>query len=268
MRTIAHLSDLHFGTVDPVIADGLARQLQSLKPSLVVVSGDLTQRARRGQFLEAKRFLERLPRPQLVVPGNHDVPLYDVLRRFGSPLGRYKSVIQTELNPTYSDEELFVAGVNTARSLTWKSGRVSEDQIAQLRERLKGARGRFKVIVTHHPFIPPPMSPEAGIDLGRAADALTVLEDYRVDLLLAGHLHHGYAGDTRAHFDSARRSIIAAQAGTATSRRVREEPNAFNWITLDQATITIQMMAWDGSRFTQASTQCYTLTGDAWIPEC
>lgn len=267
MRTIAHISDLHFGTADPVVADGLLRQLQSRPPSLVVVSGDLTQRARRGQFAEARRFLDRLPPPCLVVPGNHDVPLYDVLRRFASPLGRYRRQIQRELDPVFSDEELFVAGVNTARSLTWKSGRVSCDQIAHLRERLKTAHGRFKVVVTHHPFIPPPMSLDAGIDLGRAAEALTVLEDFRVDLLLAGHLHHGYAGDTRAHFDSARRSIIAVQAGTAISRRVREEPNAFNWITLDGATIVVQMLAWDGSRFTEASRHAYRLVEDAWVSE-
>lgn len=265
MRTIAHISDLHFGTAVPDVTEGLLRDLRAKAPSLIVVSGDLTQRARRSQFKAARAFLDQLTAPYLVVPGNHDVPLYDVVRRFASPLGRYQNVIQDELNPVYEDDEIFVAGVNTARSLVWKAGRISMDQVQQLRSRLAQAGNRFKVVVTHHPFIPSPMSEGAGIDLGRAAEALTVLEEFKVDLLLAGHLHHGYTGDTRAHFASAQRSIIAVQAGTAISRRVRHEPNAYNWITLERDSITVDVCAWQNREFSSVRTAKFALQNEVWV---
>ncbi len=265
MKTIAHISDLHFGTALPDVAAGLLEELRAKAPSLVVISGDLTQRARRRQFKEARAFLDQLPSPYLVVPGNHDVPLYDVARRFVSPLGRYQEIIQRELDPTYQDEELFVAGLNTARSSVWKAGRISEEQIERLRRRLSTAGDRFKVVVTHHPFIPSPLSVGAGIDLGRASEALSVLEEAQVDLLLAGHLHHGYSGDTRSHFASARRSIIAVQAGTAVSRRVRHEPNAYNWIVLERTTIAVEIRAWAEGAFRENRTSRFALRGAAWV---
>src|SRR5436190_16940942 len=98
MRTIAHISDLHFGRLDPPVAEGLVADLADRKPSLLVVSGDFTQRAREGQFRAAADFLKRLPTPQLLVPGNHDIPLYNLIRRFFFPLDRYRRIIGDELS--------------------------------------------------------------------------------------------------------------------------------------------------------------------------
>lgn len=269
MKTVAHLSDLHFGAERPEIAAALRDELRALAPSLVVISGDLTQRARGGQFAAARDYLASLPGPQLVVPGNHDVPLYDVARRFLAPLARYRRFIHDELNPVYDDGELFVAGLNTARSLTWKSGRISPGQIEHLQARLRPSAARFKIVVTHHPFIPPPFkgSPGARIDLvGRAARALGVLDAGKVDLLLAGHLHHGYSGDTRTHYPAARRAIISAQAGTAISRRVRAgDPNGYNRITLGDDTIAIEVRTWRDSAFTTLHSVNYHRREDGWI---
>jgi 3',5'-cyclic AMP phosphodiesterase CpdA len=267
MRVIAHISDLHFGTAVTELAEQLVAELHAQQPSLVVISGDLTQRARADQFRQARDYLKRLPGPQLVVPGNHDVPLYDVVRRFASPLGRYKRYVTAELNPIYQDEELFVAGLNTARSLTWQNGRISTGQLKELRRALKGAGPRFKVVVTHHPFIPPPAELHAGTALvGRAAEALSLMDEHDVDLLLAGHYHHGYAGNTRAYYPAARRSIVAAQAGTAISRRIRGEPNAYNWITLERSRLTVESRGWNGRVFVAARVSDYTLQGSAWVP--
>lgn len=265
MRTIAHISDLHFGTEIAVVADALARELHARAPSLVVVSGDLTQRARRRQFAAAREFLARLPQPQLVVPGNHDVPLYDVARRFFAPLLRYRRFIGEELDPAFADDEIFVSGLNTARSFTWKSGRISVAQLDTLTRRLAEAGNRRKIVVTHHPFIPPPH--DAGIQLvGRATLAIPLLNAAGVDLLLAGHLHRGYAGDIRPHYPAERRALIAVQAGTATSGRTRDEPNAYNWITIDRDRIGIAVRVWNGHAFEPVRENIYQRSDEGWTP--
>lgn len=266
MRCIAHISDLHFGTEDPAIAAGLMEDLHRQDPSLIAVSGDLTQRARGGQFREAKKFLDDLPRPQVVVPGNHDVPLYDIFRRFLSPLGRYRRIICKDVNPYYEDMEIKLLGINTARSLTWKSGRISLEQVKQIHQRMCPTAGdQFKILMTHHPFIPPPGDPVHAIDLvGRAAVALPVLDECRVDLLLAGHLHHGYSGDVRTYYPATSRSIIVVQAGTAISRRIRTEPNGYNVLRLDRTTIEIEVRVWNGSAFVTDKRAVYRLKDSEW----
>src|ERR687889_1424872 len=118
MHRIIHLSDVHFGRTDPVVVAAVLALVRRMEPHLVVVSGDLTQRARAWQFREAREFLDALPRPQIVVPGNHDVPLYNVFARFFQPLDNYKEHITRDLEPFYADAEIAVLGVNTARSLT------------------------------------------------------------------------------------------------------------------------------------------------------
>ena len=263
MKTVAHISDLHFGAHLPEVAGALRADLHAHAPSLVVVSGDLTQRARRSQFSRARDFLASLPQPQLVVPGNHDVPLYDFLRRFLSPLGRYTRFVSAETNPHFSDDELFVVGLNTARSLTWKNGRISRAQLEKLQALLPQAGSRLKIVVTHHPFIPPPGG--EGIALvGRAALAIPILLANNVDLLLAGHLHHGYVGDTRAHYPGSDRGIIAVQAGTAISHRVRAEPNAYHLLHLSRDRIEIETRIYRDGAFAALQHQRFERHGALW----
>ena len=271
MKTLAHISDLHFGTEDSRVAEGLVRDLRRIQPELVINSGDFTQRARRSQFKSAAEFMDRLPSPQLSVPGNHDVPLFDIFRRFLSPLGRYKKYISNELIPRYVDDDLTVLGINTTRSLTWKSGRISVHQIDEMERILSSLPPTyFKIVVTHHPFLPPPGKEDTGVDLvGRASSALEVLELYKVDLLLAGHLHHGYTGDVRAQYPSSERAIIVAQAGTAISNRVRHEPNGYNVIRLKDKYIEIEVRRWSESddTFTEAETIEFALEDGQWTAQ-
>src|ERR1700756_4010731 len=134
-KVIAHLSDLYFGRIDPATVEPILEAVRNLKPDVVAISGDLTQRARRQEFADARRFLEKLPEPRVVVPGNHDVPLHNPYSRFVSGLSLYREYISNEPEPIYVGEGIAVAGVNTARALTWKGGRINRTQIERVRAR-------------------------------------------------------------------------------------------------------------------------------------
>lgn len=270
LRTIAHISDLHFGTVDPAVAEGLIGDICARKPSVVVASGDFTQRARVGQFQEAADYLKRLPFPTITVPGNHDIPLFNLIRRFFFPLTRYRRIINNDLRPVYRDDELVILGLNTARPFSWswdgfwKDGRISEEQLLDVQLTFCDAPDSvFKIVVTHHPFIPPPGERMKGM-VHNARRALVRMEECNVDLLLAGHLHRGYSGDVRTHYERAKRSILSVQASTATSTRRRGEPNAYNWITIDHDALAIEVRAWNGEQFQTIDTTQYHKRDHAW----
>ena len=260
--TIAHLSDLHFGRVDGSLAEALLTDLAALAPTLVVVSGDLTQRARRTQFRDARRFLDRLPAPYLVVPGNHDIPLYDVVRRAFKPLDRYRETITGDLAPTYLDDALAVLGLNTARPSVWKEGRISKAQLALIRWLGSVDGARLRVLVTHHPFIPPP-GRETPL-VRRGAEALRIAAECGVDVCLGGHLHVGYTGDGRAYHPGLGRSIVVVQAGTAISNRRRGEPNGYNFlrVTRDQLEVEVRIAA--GGRYAPLRSSRFARTATGW----
>jgi 3',5'-cyclic AMP phosphodiesterase CpdA len=265
MKTIAHLSDLHFGKEDPPVVEGLVRELEAKRPSLVAVSGDLTQRARAGQFRAARAFLDRMPAPIVVVPGNHDIPLFNVVARWLAPLGGYTRHIHADPEPFFHDEALAVMGVNTARPGKWSDGRLSEQQIERIREHFCPIPERvFKVIVTHHPFIPSP-GDRAHALVERGFQALQAAEQCGVDLLLAGHLHMGFTGDVRPHYLSIRRSMLVAQAGTSTSHRRRGEPNTYNWIVVDPPRLSIEQRGWDVDAFVTRAVTRYVKREDEWM---
>jgi 3',5'-cyclic AMP phosphodiesterase CpdA len=264
MRTIAHISDVHFGADDPPVVEGLIADLAGRKPDLVVVSGDLTQRARAGQYRRAAEFLRRLPEPRLVVPGNHDIPMFNVAARFLSPLGNYHKYVAADLCPVYQDDKLTVVGLNSARSFTHKSGWLSTAQVELAKARFAAARpGSVKVLVTHHPFIPPPRHPKADVIL-RGESYLPMLEAAGVDLLLAGHLHLAYHDDLRSHYKASRASVLSVQAGTATSTRRRGEPNAYNWITISPDLCSVTVRAWCDGKFAQSLVTRYECVDGAW----
>jgi len=264
MRLIAHISDLHFGMEDERIAEGLLEDIAGFHPSVVVISGDLTQRARKKQFLSAGAFIRKILVPCLVVPGNHDIPLYDVFRRTLTPLRRYRHYITADLNPVFQDDELMILGATTARAAAFKNGRISTAQIRDLAEKLCAAAGPlFKVLVTHHPFLPPRDDPYAAL-VGRGALAVGALEPCGIDLLLSGHFHRDYMGDLQSHYITVKRSILVAQAGTAISKRTRGDKNSYERIIIDQPDICFDRFAWDGRRFAKTMTTRYKKVNGAW----
>jgi 3',5'-cyclic AMP phosphodiesterase CpdA len=267
VRTLVHLSDLHFGRVDAAVVGPLVAVIEGLRPDVVAVSGDLTQRARDEQFQEAREFLDRLPKvPQIVVPGNHDVPLWNAFKRFLQPLEGFRRFITDDLEPFYADDEIAIIGVNTARSLTVKHGRINEQQVARVRELLCRIDDRVaKVVVTHHPFDLPEGYDESEL-VGRARMAMETLAACGADLLLAGHLHVGHTGHTAKRYEISGHSALVVQAGTATSSRVRGEMNSFNLIRLKHPHVNVVRYAFrpEQKTFAPASSEHFQHTPDGW----
>lgn len=261
MKTIAHLSDLHFGAEDAAIAHALEDDLAAAAPNLIAVSGDVTQRARPREFDAARAWIDRLPGAKVVVPGNHDVPLWDVVRRAVRPFERYRRAFG-ELEPLWEDDELLVMGVNTARSMTISSGRINESQVERVRERIaEDAARRLRVVVAHHPFV----EAHHGV-VGRGHSAMREFAEAGLDLVLAGHHHTvftGLLGDWHVGLTS---SMLVSHASTALSHRRRGgEKNGWTRIDVEPDQIAFHVREWDGTRFLLAKEACFRRAGSRWL---
>ena len=266
MRTLVHLSDLHFGRVDARLLQPLAALVNRTKPDVIAVSGDLTQRAKPEQFREAKAWLDTLEAPKVVVPGNHDVPYYRVWERFASPLGAYRENFDENVEPEFVDDELAVIGINSARSLTFKGGRINAEQLERLTERLAPLpRNLLKVVVTHHPFSLPEDADEDDL-IGRGKLAMKTFHELGVDLLLAGHMHTTLASSTAKRYPIEGYAALVVQAGTATSTRGRGEVNSFNILRLQPDRVEIERHGWGEEHLEYRAVErfAYARVGDAW----
>jgi 3',5'-cyclic AMP phosphodiesterase CpdA len=248
---IAHITDLHFGAEDPAVVAALTEELNADPPDLVAISGDLTQGAHISEFRAARAFLNGLQAPSLAVPGNHDISPYNLPERFLDPYARWRRTISSETSPTWRNENVAVIGLNSARRLglhwDWSRGRVTHMRLAQLLARLDALPAELvKVVVMHHPLLPPELAPRTPV-AGGAVAALRALEARKVRLVLAGHLHRGF---TRLASPSGAQPLIV-QGATATSVRLRGEPNAYNQITIrPDGDVDLQVRIWDGHMWT------------------
>jgi 3',5'-cyclic AMP phosphodiesterase CpdA len=203
------------------------------------------------------------------VPGNHDIPLYDVLRRFLSPLTRYKRHIDDSLCPFLDLPDLTILGINTARSLTFKDGHINEEQIAFIRDSFAEADpGKPRLLVMHHPLFALPVGdgPQLGKAMEDSEAALDVIADLGVDLVLAGHNHRASVHHSNELVHGAGHTLIV-QAGTATSTRLRGEDQSFNRIELDRDGITVTIQRWTEGRFASGDSETYHRSGDQWRRE-
>jgi 3',5'-cyclic AMP phosphodiesterase CpdA len=247
MLTILHFSDLHFGApYHPAVGEALLRFAAELDPDLVVASGDFTQRAREEQFQAARHYLDRLPRvPLVVTPGNHDVPLYRVRERLVSPYAHYQRYISPELDTVTRVPGAVIVSLNSTSPLrSVVNGRISRWQIEFARHALVGTDpDTLRVVVAHHHFAPPPDF-EGAKPMPQAQRALDAFTAMRVDLILGGHLHRAYIGnslDVYAGIDR-EHGIAIVQSGTSTSRRGRareREKNSFNLLRVDKRLIRV-----------------------------
>jgi 3',5'-cyclic AMP phosphodiesterase CpdA len=264
---ILHLSDLHFGAHDEELVRAVERQADELKPDLVVISGDFTQRARTEQFREACEFLGALRErghEVLGVPGNHDVPLYDVLRRFLSPLARYRRYIDETLCPFIELPGVAVLGINTARSMTFKDGRINKDQVQFIRDTFaRTPSTSVRILVTHHPLLALEVGGEVERAIGRQEMALDAVEESGVDMLLAGHNHHASSQDASDLVTRAG-GVLVVQAGTATSTRVREQEQSFNTIDIAGGSVTVTVHSWSGGSFEAKDANRYDWQSGRW----
>jgi 3',5'-cyclic AMP phosphodiesterase CpdA len=243
MRRIVHLSDLHCPPDRPTQAEQLIVAVAEAKPDLVVVTGDLTRAGRKHEFDAARRLLDRLPGTHLIVPGNHDVPLFNIAERFAAPFNRFHERVAGTKPAAFIDQEIAVAGLNTARGvqarLNWSRGVATPRSVTMALSLLDQAPiEAVRILVSHHPIVPDLRDPGRSMTRG-AKHALVLADEHHISILMHGHLHRARA---ELIASSAREAIVIG-AGTALSDREREEPASFNVVAIDGMAVSVTEMA-------------------------
>lgn len=236
MRRILHLSDLHFGRTRPDLLDPLLRLAAEIAPDLVAISGDFTQRARRGQFVEAAKFLDRLRSPWLAVPGNHDISLDNMLVRLLDPWGRYRSLIHHDLSPRHEDEEITVIGLNTVNRYAHQAGRIGRSQLRVIHGAYEESPQKTLVVVMHHPPEHPNGSRKR--PMRHSGKGVEALARAGADIVLSGHLHNAHVAPL-----TAAPGVLLVQAGTGLSTRLRDEPNTLNLLAVEPGHVRVDRYA-------------------------
>lgn len=247
MAILLQISDPHFGTEQPPVVAALLEFARQLRPDVIALSGDVTQRARRTQFAAAADFVAQLPRaPVIVIPGNHDIPLFNILARAATPYANFQRAFGKNLEPLYESEHMLVIGVNTTRPRRRKDGEVSQEQIERVAEKLRSARTQqLRVVLVHQP-----------VHVIRAEDVPNLLHGHDAavaawsaagaDLIMGGHIHLPYVRPLGDHMAGLPRRLWAVQAGTAVSHRVRHDsPNSVNVVRHDVKQVTCEIERWD-----------------------
>jgi 3',5'-cyclic AMP phosphodiesterase CpdA len=253
---IAHISDLHFGCIEPAVADGLKAHLIDAKPDLVVASGDITQSATDPEFRDARAWFDALTLPVMVIPGNHDLPGMD-LTRFINPFARYRHHIGRDLEPEFRSDIVHIKGLNSARMIlphwNWANGAISDRQCRDLGRIFTGSQAPWRMCVVHHPVMNPKEFP-LDVALFNRDAFMKTLEALKIDLVLAGHQHHAYT-ETR---ESDGHATLFLNASTATSQRLRRQPNGFNMLSFTQSSVRVDMLQWTGHAFETLSALTHT----------
>jgi 3',5'-cyclic AMP phosphodiesterase CpdA len=231
MTVLLQISDTHFGTEQVSVAEALLRLAAQVQPAVVVVSGDITQRARRAQFEAARSFVSRIGAPAVAIPGNHDIPLFNVFARLFSPYAGFERAFGTELEPEWQSSDFMVLCVNTTRPSRHKDGEVSQEQILRVAKRLTAAsKHQLRLVVTHQP-VHVLRGSEIHNRLHGHEQAIKTWSDAGADIIMGGHIHLPYIAPLHEHYENVSRRCWVVQAGTAVSIRTRaHHPNSVNVI--------------------------------------
>lgn len=265
MKRILHLSDPHFGAADPSIATAFLTLASSLKPDLTILSGDLTMRARRGELDAARTFINGLPQPRLVIPGNHDIPAVNQpIDRFFDAFGRYRTAICDDVEPGLRLPGIHVVSLNSSRAFgfhaDWSEGRLSPRQLAALRTQFQSAlAGDLKILVLHHPLLALQIPGRAVVK--PLQKLMKALEDARVDLVMCGHFHRS---QLRATGLSGSWRTLISQAPTVCSTRLQGEPQGFHEFQIQAKRIEATHRVFQDGSFVEKGTTAYDCSENGW----
>jgi 3',5'-cyclic AMP phosphodiesterase CpdA len=250
MTQLLHISDTHFGTEQMPVMQALEAHVIEHGADLVILSGDITQRARNAQYASAQAFINRLKNhgiPQvLAIPGNHDIPMFNLFARLFSPYGYYRRYIDSNLAPIFENDDALIIGLNTTHPKRRKDGKVTERQIEEVAERLHNCDPKkLRIVVAHQPFGSIVASDLRNLQIGARA-ALERWAASGLDLVMGGHIHLPYVLPLSTQYAGLAKEIWLVQAGTTLSSRLRGSiPNSFNRIHLDQQTRQVTVERWD-----------------------
>jgi 3',5'-cyclic AMP phosphodiesterase CpdA len=264
MKTIVHISDLHFGKDKEKIVEALSASIERQKPDLIAVSGDLTQRAFASQFKSAMHFLNSYDCPKVIVPGNHDIPVFNIYERLTDPFKRFCHLVCYEDYPCHEDDEIAVLGVNSVENKTWKSGRLINAQIDRIEQLFNQIDDRLlKILVIHHNliFFPFEKSEKKVLSSTRILNRLITSS---VDVILLGHDHRSLVVGLPQSRTRPPKAILV-KAGTAVSTRTRGEVNSYNILILDGGEFKVTVMHFQDGGFIDHESVSFRRKGDQWF---
>jgi 3',5'-cyclic AMP phosphodiesterase CpdA len=260
---LAHVTDLHFGAEDPAVVAGLRTDLVAQDVDRVLVSGDLTMRARAGQFRAARGLLDSIGRPWISVPGNHDVPLDRVVSRAVRPLAAYRRFVDAQPQPVLRTDGLQVLGLSTPRRSQWKGGRIDAGQVARIGAAFAGP-AVLRVLMVHHPVFRSAQRPDEKMVRG-AERALHAAARAGVDVVLCGHDHVQAQIDLCVSRPGLGRHMIGLMSGTACSRRVRAgESQSYTILELSGESLRLRVRHWRDGRFDALGETHWRRSADGW----
>ena len=261
MNTIVHISDLHFGREKALLQNQLVKSISKIDPHLIVVSGDITQRAREQEFISARQFLSSFWWPKLIISGNHDIPAFNLLDRFVTPWRKWRRFAKYDLEPFRQDKGYAAIGINTVRRcgtpFDWSRGRIDDDQLRETEKRLQAIdHDSLRMVVAHHPFWLPKKYNYRGVVGGRDR-ALAAMKRAGVDIIFGGHVHSAYAVILRG--------IIICHSGTAISDRLDVDvKNSFVIVQGDRQRLTVETMEWKDTSYKPLEKRLFKRISDNW----
>lgn len=235
---IAFITDIHFGRLTAGAVDALLNDLNIQNPDLILIGGDMTQRAFVSQFRECQKFLAKLKSEWLCIIGNHDVPAWNLFERFTNPYGAYQKFITRELNPTWVNDTIAVQGLNSARRMmrdwAWEQGAISAKQIAMTHDFFAQHPDKTKIVMVHHPLTHPPSAPTRLL-VQNYQNALDGFAAAGADMILTGHLHLASTVNAQTMMPNLQKPLWLVQGGTATCDRLRGEGNSYWMIDVNSS---------------------------------